>query len=67
MKSNITAVLRIIVWIFITISVIIMLYSFTQPTTGMLLTLIALITTGIGFGANLLLKDIVKKEEEENE
>ena len=67
MKNNILIILRVIVWVFITISVIIMLYSFTQPATGMELTLIALITTGIGFGANTLLKKKTKEEEEENQ
>ena len=65
MKNNIITILRVIVWVFISISVIIMLYSFTQPARGMELTLVALITTGIGFGTNMLLKQ-KKEEEEEN-
>lgn len=67
MKENITKILRLIVWVFISISVIIMLYSFTQPAKGMELTLIALLTTGIGFGANMLLKKKTEEEEEELE
>jgi preprotein translocase subunit SecF len=66
MKNSITQILRIIVWIFITISVLIMLYSFTQPTNGMKLTMVALVTTGIGFGANMLLKKKTQEEQDEN-
>ena len=67
MKEKITKILRIIVWVFISISALIMLYSFTQPAVGMELTLIALLTTGIGFGANMLLKKKIEEEEEELE
>ena len=49
---------------FISVSVIIMLYSFTQPARGMELTLVALITTGIGFGANMLLKKKIEESED---
>ena len=66
MKNNSLIILRIIVWVFISVSVIIMLYSFTQPARGMELTLVALITTGIGFGANMLLKKKIE-ESEDNE
>ena len=44
-----------------------MLYSFTQPEVGMKLTLVALLTCGIGFGANTWLKKKKEEEEEENE
>ena len=42
-----------------------MLYSFTQPARGMELTLVALITTGVGFGANMLLKKKTESDDEE--
>ena len=64
MKNNSLIILRIIVWVFISVSVIIMLYSFTQPARGMELTLVALITTGIGFGANMLLKKKIEESED---
>ncbi len=66
MKVNLLKVLHYIVWFFIGISVIIMLYSFTQPKMGMKLTLVALVTCGIGFGVNMLLKK-KQQDEEENE
>lgn len=65
MKNSLLKTLNYIVWFFIFISVVILLYSFTQPKMEMELTLFGLLTFGIGFGTNSWLKKKLKEQEED--
>ena len=65
-KSKVIKLLNGLVWLFIASAVFIMFYSFTQPSIGQELTLIALGTIALGFGLNTVLKKIKKSLEDES-
>ena len=65
-KDKIIKILNVIVWLFIGAAVFIMFYSFTQPSMGQELTLVALGTIAIGFGLNTISKKIKQNLDDED-
>lgn len=64
-KTNLLSLLNKLTWASMIIAVLIMLYSFTQPKIGQLLTLAGLGVIGISFGLNGWYKKVKKQIEEE--
>lgn len=64
-KNKLLSLLNIATWLTMFIAVLIMLYSFTQPSIGQLLTVVGLGVIGLSFGLNSWYKKIKKDLEEE--
>ena len=64
-KTKLLSLINKLTWASMIIAILIMLYSFTQPSIGQLLTLVGLGVIGVSFALNSWYKKIKKELEEE--
>ncbi len=65
-KTKLLSLINKLTWTSMIIAILIMLYSFTQPSIGQLLTLVGLGVIGVSFALNSWYKKIKKELEEED-
>ena len=66
-KTKLLSILNTTTWISMFIAIATMLYSFTQPSIGQMLTLVSLGIIGVSFGLNSWYKKVKQEIEDQEE